>query len=72
VSVLRIAQLCVAASPNPGAEIALQGGRQGWRGDVPVSRLCADKLASIGFRVTLSSDEAVKRAVTEVAREVFG
>jgi len=71
VSVQRLAQLCVAASPNPRARIEYTGGRQGWPGDVPVSKLCADKLSGAGFSLTLSSDQAVQRAVKEIAREVF-
>ena len=71
-SVARIAELCVAASPHRGARIEYGGGAQGWPGDVPKSRLLPDKLASLGFRVRHSSDEAVEMAVREVAREVFG
>jgi UDP-glucose 4-epimerase len=31
-----------------------------------------DKLAALGFRVRYTSDDAVRLAVAEVAREVFG
>ncbi len=71
-SVKRIAELCVAASPNPRARIEFSGGTQGWRGDVPRSRLKPDKLSALGFRVRFTSDQAVEMAVREVAREVFG
>lgn len=71
-SVQRIAELCVAASPNKGARIELGSSKQGWPGDVPRSRLNPAKLASQGFRVRFSSDEAVALAVSEIAREVFG
>ena len=70
-SVWRIAELCVAAAGG-GARIEYAGGPQGWRGDVPRSRLNPDKLAAAGFRVRFTSDEAVQMAVREVAREVFG
>jgi UDP-glucose 4-epimerase len=70
-SVRRIAELCVATSPFPHARIEYSGGSQGWLGDVPVSRLTPDKLATLGFRVRNSSDRAVELAVEEVAREVF-
>jgi UDP-glucose 4-epimerase len=70
-TVTRIAELCVAASPNPGARIQYSGGTQGWPGDVPKSRLKPDKLAALGFRVRHTSDEAVQMSVREVAREVF-
>jgi UDP-glucose 4-epimerase len=71
-SVKRIAELCVAASPNPKARIEYAGGAQGWPGDVPLSRIKPDKLAALGFRVRFTSDEAVEMAVREIAREVFG
>lgn len=71
-NVARIAELCVQASPNPKAKVVFGGGTQGWKGDVPTSRLDPSKLAALGFKVRSSSDDAVARAVREVAREVFG
>ncbi len=71
-SVRRIAELCVAASPYPEATIRYTGGTRGWAGDIPRSRLDPGRLATLGFRVTHSSDEAVRRAVTALAGEVFG
>jgi len=71
-NVRHIAELCVRASPFPDAALRFTGGDRGWRGDVPRSLLCPDKLAALGFRVTMSSDEAVARAVEELAEEVFG
>ncbi|MBV9947358.1 MAG: NAD-dependent epimerase/dehydratase family protein [Myxococcales bacterium] len=70
--VSRIAELCVAASPNKAARIEYGTAPQGWPGDVPRSLLKPDKLAALGFRVRHTSDEAVRLAVSEVAREVFG
>ena len=70
-SVRRIAELCIAASPNTAARIEYSGGTQGWPGDVPVSRIEPDKLAALGFRVKNTSDRAVEMAVLEVSREVF-
>jgi UDP-glucose 4-epimerase len=71
-SVRRIAELVVAASPHPKARIDFGDTPQGWPGDVPKSRIKPDKLAGLGFRVRFSSDDAVKLAIEEVAREVFG
>jgi UDP-glucose 4-epimerase len=71
-SVRRIAELCVAASPYPKAEIRYTGGERGWPGDVPQSRLKPDLLAATGFRVQYSSDEAVQMAVRALVKEVFG
>jgi UDP-glucose 4-epimerase len=69
--VSRIAELCVAASPHKNARIRYTGGRQGWPGDVPRSRLDPARLAALGWRTSLTSDEAVAEAVAELAREVF-
>jgi UDP-glucose 4-epimerase len=71
-SVRRIAELCVAASPHKSARIEYSGGSQGWAGDVPRSRIKPDKLAALGFSVRFTSDAAVEKAVSEIAREVFG
>jgi UDP-glucose 4-epimerase len=71
-SVTRIAELCVAASPNKAARIEFGTSAQGWPGDVPKSLVKPDKLAKLGFRVRHTSDDAVKMAVAEVAAEVFG
>lgn len=71
-SVRRIAELCVAASPYPGARIRYTGGERGWPGDVPQSRIAPDRLAELGWRVSRTSDEAVREAVGALAREVFG
>jgi UDP-glucose 4-epimerase len=71
-SVRRIAELCVAASPYPKAEIRYTGGDRGWPGDVPQSRIKPDKLAALGFRVRYTSDQAVELAVRALAKEVFG
>lgn len=71
-SVRRIAELCVAASPNPQARIEYGRSKQGWPGDVPTSRLDPTKLQALGFRVRHTSDEAVALSVAAVAAETFG
>jgi len=71
-SVMRIAELCVAASPYPRARIRTAGGDRGWPGDVPRSQMDPSRLAQLGFAVRHSSDEAVRLAVEALALEVFG
>lgn len=71
-TVRRIAELCVAASPYKQAKIRYTGGDRGWPGDVPQSRLNPEKLASLGWRVSRTSDDAVREAVSALAIEVFG
>ncbi len=70
--VARIAELCVKASPFPGATITYGGGDRGWPGDVPRSRMDPGKLAALGFRVRMTSDQAVDAAVRALAEQVFG
>ncbi len=70
-SVTKIAEWVVAASPHKTARVEYGKSAQGWPGDVPLSLLDAGKLNALGFRLTLSSDDAVKRAIREVAAEVF-
>lgn len=70
-SVERIAELCIKNSPNPAARIEYGGGTQGWPGDVPTSRIIADKINALGFRLRNTSDAAVELAVKQVAAEVF-
>ena len=71
-TVKSIAELCVAASKNPQANIAYTGGQRGWRGDVPHSRLDASALAALGYSLPRSSDQAVQLGVSELAREILG
>ena len=70
--VSRIAELCVKLSPFPDAKIVYAGGDRGWPGDVPRSRMDPSKLAALGFRVRMTSDEAVTAAVRALALEVYG
>ncbi len=56
-----IARLC------PGIAIAYTGGDRGWVGDVPRFRYATGKLARLGWLPKLSSDDAVLRAINELA-----
>ncbi len=71
-SVTRIAELCVAASPYPNAAIRFTGGDRGWPGDVPRSTMVAERMTALGYSLGHTSDEAVGRAIAELAAEVFG
>ena len=53
----------------PGTPIAYAGGDRGWVGDVPRFAYATERLAKLGWRPTLSSDDAVRRAVEELAAE---
>ena len=49
-----------------GASIRYTGGEKGWVGDVPRFRYSTRKLADLGWRPTLSSCDAVRKAVREI------
>jgi UDP-glucose 4-epimerase len=53
----------------PGTPIAYSGGDRGWVGDVPRFAYSTEKLARLGWRPHLSSDDAVRRAADELALE---
>jgi UDP-glucose 4-epimerase len=55
----------------PGTPIAYAGGDRGWVGDVPRFSYATERLAELGWRPVLSSDDAVRRAVEELATEAI-
>jgi UDP-glucose 4-epimerase len=57
----------VIARTLPGTPIAYTGGDRGWVGDVPRFRYSTERLARLGWRPEMSSDEAVLRAIDEIA-----
>jgi UDP-glucose 4-epimerase len=56
----------------PGTPIDYTGGDRGWVGDVPRFSYSTQRLAKLGWRPNVSSDEAVRRAASELALEVVG
>ena len=56
----------------PNARIAFGQGSKGWVGDVPKFRYSTAKLSNLGWRPTLGSAQAVRRAVGEVAEQESG
>jgi UDP-glucose 4-epimerase len=61
-----IAEQMVAALA-PGAQIVYGGGDRGWVGDVPRFRYSTKKLAQLGWQPQMSSDAAVRHAISEIA-----
>lgn len=59
--------IAVAAS---GTRIRYTGGDRGWVGDVPRFTYSTKKLSQLGWRPRLSSRDAIRRAVREIAKEV--
>jgi UDP-glucose 4-epimerase len=56
----------------PRATIRFGTGDRGWVGDVPRFRYDIGKLASLGWRPTMDSKAAIKRAVEQVAAQESG
>lgn len=63
-----IAEAVVAAAGG-GTPLRYTGGDRGWLGDVPRVRYTVDRLKTSGWAPELSSEDAVRRAAGEVARE---
>lgn len=61
-TVTRIAEM-VISSMNLNARICYTGGDRGWVGDVPLFRYNLDKIHELGWTASLSSDEAVQKAI---------
>lgn len=55
-----------SASAGEGVPIEYSGGARGWRGDVPVVRLSAERMRALGWQPVYSSREAMQRAITEL------
>ena len=67
----RIADIAAAVAErvSPGAEIVFGREGRGWVGDVPKFRYCIEKAEKIGWKPKLSSAEAMRLAVDEIARQ---
>ncbi|MEQ1948697.1 MAG: SDR family oxidoreductase [Bryobacteraceae bacterium] len=60
----------IIARISPGTAIVYSGGDRGWVGDVPRFTYSTRKLAALGWGPKLTSDEAVLRAIEEIAGDV--
>ncbi|QWD81933.1 NAD-dependent epimerase/dehydratase family protein [Polynucleobacter sp. MWH-S4W17] len=57
----------VAARISPNAEIIYGEGNKGWVGDVPKFNYSVDLIKSYGWGPVLSSEDAIKRSIDEIA-----
>lgn len=60
----------VCAIESPAAKITYTGGDRGWVGDVPRFFYSVEKLAALGWTPTLTSAQAVHRAIKEIQSEL--
>jgi UDP-glucose 4-epimerase len=66
VTVDQIAKTVIQEMQIDNPQIKYSGGSRGWPGDVPVVRIDASKLASLGYHPKLSSQQAIHRATKEI------
>jgi len=69
ISVRTIAQLAVN-SFAPGADIYYGEGNKGWIGDVPKFKYSTEKLAKLGWRPNMNSEDAIRLTIQEMASKL--
>lgn len=62
-SVIRIADMVCHEMGLKNVRYSFTGGEGGWKGDVPRFKYCADKIKSLGWNPTMTSDEAVRETI---------
>jgi UDP-glucose 4-epimerase len=65
-TVTRIAEMVTQEMGLSNVAFKYTGGIRGWKGDVPRFQLDAAKMNNLGWNATLSSDEAVRKAIKDV------
>ncbi|WP_163407804.1 SDR family NAD(P)-dependent oxidoreductase [Flavobacterium ajazii] len=55
---------------NPSAKIVFGDGNKGWVGDVPKFNYSTEKLRSFGWSPNLGSEDAVKKAIDQIALQL--
>ena len=65
-TVTRIAEMVTQEMGLTNVAFKYTGGIRGWKGDVPRFQLDAAKMNNLGWNATLSSDEAVRKAIKDV------
>jgi UDP-glucose 4-epimerase len=65
-TVTRIAEMVTQEMGLSNVAFKYTGGIRGWKGDVPRFQLDATKMNTLGWKATLSSDEAVRTAIKDV------
>jgi UDP-glucose 4-epimerase len=65
-TVTRIAEMVTEEMGLKNVSFNYTGGIRGWKGDVPRFQLDAAKINKLGWKATLASDEAVRKAIRDV------
>ena len=69
-SVDEIAKMVVREMALKNVKFEYTGKDRGWPGDVPQVRLDTSKINKLGWKARLSSDEAVRKAIKELLKQV--
>jgi UDP-glucose 4-epimerase len=65
-TVTRIAEMVAEEMKLKNVSFKYTGGIRGWKGDIPRFQLDAHKMNKLGWKATLTSDEAVRKAIRDV------
>jgi UDP-glucose 4-epimerase len=65
-TVSRIAEMVTEEMGLDNVIFKYTGGIRGWKGDIPRFQLDAHKINTLGWKATLTSDEAVRKAIRDV------
>jgi len=65
-TVTRIAEIVVDEMGLKNVKFNYTGGKRGWKGDVPRFQLDCHKINTLGWKASLSSDEAVRKATRDI------
>ena len=65
-TVTRIAEMVVEEMGLSNVSFTYTGGVRGWKGDIPYFQLDAGKINKLGWKATMTSDEAVRKAIRSV------
>jgi UDP-glucose 4-epimerase len=65
-TVTRIAEIVVNEMGLKNVKFSYTGGKRGWKGDVPRFQLDCHKINNLGWKASLTSDEAVRKATRDI------
>lgn len=64
--VTRIGELIVEEMGLKNVKFSYTGGKRGWKGDVPHFQFDITKIKKLGWKPALSSDDAVRKAISDI------
>lgn len=67
ISVTEIARIaCTKVLGGQSVQFDYSGGDRGWKGDIPVVRICADKIRGLGWQPRFNSYQAIEKSIEEL------